>query len=279
MMRRGGGLARATSFASSTATNRPFWRSAIARSSRIGWPVESTATKASWNCLVSCSGAVVQAATRNIGSQGRSGDSPAKHLNQVFDFFRGARSETQPFAPDRLGQISYVDESGGGKATFIGKARSCGAGAGGVLSRILLPSENAASAKFVRRAPLGRNVGVETGPDAWRSRRRAWSSKRLSAPSCSSRPSLALDTAAFRTPMRLVVDLHRHRKGMPVLAAVGEREARGIGEAAGRAMHHLGHQRQGLRRCARRRPGSAAGRRSRPAPARPPPPARRAAGA
>ena len=31
---------------------------------------------------------------------------------------------------------------------------------------------------------------------------------------------------------------------MPVLAAMGEREARRIGEAIGRAVHHFGHHRQ-----------------------------------
>ena len=42
----------------------------------------------------------------------------------------------------------------------------------------------------------------------------------------------------------LVVDLQRHRERMAVLAAVREREARRVGEAAGRAVHDLGHQRE-----------------------------------
>ena len=47
---------------------------------------------------------------------------------------------------------------------------------------------------------------------------------------------------------RFVVRLQRHRERMPVLAAVREREARRIGEAARRAVHHLGDQRQRLQR-------------------------------
>ena len=43
---------------------------------------------------------------------------------------------------------------------------------------------------------------------------------------------------------RLVIDFDRHREWMPVLAAMGEREASGIGETVGRAVHDLGHHRQ-----------------------------------
>ena len=43
---------------------------------------------------------------------------------------------------------------------------------------------------------------------------------------------------------------------MPVLAAVGEREARRIGEAAGRAVDHLGDHARASAPCARRRPGT-----------------------
>jgi hypothetical protein len=44
----------------------------------------------------------------------------------------------------------------------------------------------------------------------------------------------------------LIIDLDRHRVGVPVLAAMGQREPRRIGEAIRRAMHHLGHHRQRL---------------------------------
>jgi hypothetical protein len=41
-----------------------------------------------------------------------------------------------------------------------------------------------------------------------------------------------------------IIDLDRHRIRMPILAAMREREARRIAEAAGRAMDHLGHHRE-----------------------------------
>jgi hypothetical protein len=49
-------------------------------------------------------------------------------------------------------------------------------------------------------------------------------------------------------PDRLVIDLQRHREGMPVLAAMREGEARWIGEAVWRTMNHLGDRRQGPHR-------------------------------
>jgi hypothetical protein len=45
---------------------------------------------------------------------------------------------------------------------------------------------------------------------------------------------------------RFIIDLDRHRKGMAVLAAMRERKPRRVLETVGRAMHHLGHHRQGL---------------------------------
>ena len=44
----------------------------------------------------------------------------------------------------------------------------------------------------------------------------------------------------------LVVHTERHRKRMPVLAAVGDGESRRIGEAVGRAVYHLGYHCQRL---------------------------------
>ena len=76
------------------------------------------------------------------------------------------------------------------------------------------------------------------------SSRRAWLSSRFRACISSSRPSLAFCTADFITPDRLVVDLERNREGMAVLAAMGQREARGIAEAVGRAVHDLGDHRE-----------------------------------
>lgn len=46
----------------------------------------------------------------------------------------------------------------------------------------------------------------------------------------------------------LVVDLCRHSEGLPVLAAMGEREARWITETAGRAMQYFRDHRQGPHR-------------------------------
>jgi hypothetical protein len=48
----------------------------------------------------------------------------------------------------------------------------------------------------------------------------------------------------FRHPYRLVVDRDRHRKGVPVLAAMGERKPRRVGKALGRAVDDLGDHRQ-----------------------------------
>jgi len=48
----------------------------------------------------------------------------------------------------------------------------------------------------------------------------------------------------FQDPDRLVIDPDRHRKGMAVLAAVGEREARRVGKPIGRAVDDLGDHRQ-----------------------------------
>lgn len=42
----------------------------------------------------------------------------------------------------------------------------------------------------------------------------------------------------------LIIDAERHRKGMPVLAAVSKGEARWIGEAVWRAVENLGDHRQ-----------------------------------
>ena len=61
------------------------------------------------------------------------------------------------------------------------------------------------------------------------------------AASSSSRPSFALPTADFSDADGLVIDRDRHRKGMPVLAAMGERKPRRVAEAAWRAVHHLRH--------------------------------------
>ena len=48
----------------------------------------------------------------------------------------------------------------------------------------------------------------------------------------------------------LIISLQGHRKGMAVLAAVGERKPRGIREACRRTVHNLGDHRGGLE-CAR----------------------------
>ena len=47
---------------------------------------------------------------------------------------------------------------------------------------------------------------------------------------------------------RLVVDAKRHGKRVPVLAAVSERESRGVVETRRRAVHDLGDQRERLKR-------------------------------
>jgi hypothetical protein len=57
-------------------------------------------------------------------------------------------------------------------------------------------------------------------------------------------PELGVLHRRFQHADGLVIDLERHRIGMPVLAAMREREARRIGEAVGRAVHHLGDHRQ-----------------------------------
>ena len=68
------------------------------------------------------------------------------------------------------------------------------------------------------------------------------------ASSFSSLPSLALPSADFSTPIVSSSTLSRHRIGVAVLAAMREREARRIGEAVRRAVHHLGDQRQRMHR-------------------------------
>ena len=82
------------------------------------------------------------------------------------------------------------------------------------------------------------------GPAARLSTRRASSSSRLIAASLSSCPSFAFFNRRLHDLDRLVIDLERHRERMPVLAAMGEREARRIGETTGRAVHHFGHHRE-----------------------------------
>ncbi len=59
---------------------------------------------------------------------------------------------------------------------------------------------------------------------------------------------LRLRHRRFQHADRLVVDAERHRKRVPVLAAMGKREAGWIGEAAGRAVDHLGDHCQRLHR-------------------------------
>ena len=128
-----------------------------------------------------------------------------------------------------------------------------------------------------RRFSSATNSGSD-GPAALRSSRRparragGW---RRAAPR---RRAWRWLTADLQHLDRLVVDLDRHGVGMPVLAAMGEREARGIGEAAGRAVHHLRHHRQRRARCGRRRRERAATRRNPAARAPPPRRARRADG-
>ena len=115
-----------------------------------------------------------------------------------------------------------------------------------------------------RSSPIS---SASDGPLAWRSRRRAcWSSRRM-ASSRSSWPSLALADCRLQHGDGLVVDLGRHRERMPVLAAMGEGEARRIGEPAGRAVDDFGHHAPASAPCARRRPAPAGGRRNRPGPA------------
>src|SRR5947209_7667996 len=48
----------------------------------------------------------------------------------------------------------------------------------------------------------------------------------------------------FEHTDRLVINLQRHRKRMAVLAAMRQRKTRWVGEAAGRAVHHLGDHRE-----------------------------------
>src|ERR1035441_624440 len=59
-------------------------------------------------------------------------------------------------------------------------------------------------------------------------------------------------SSCFETPPkdseRLVVDLERHRERVPVFAAVRERKTRRIGKPAGRSVHDLRDQGQGLQR-------------------------------
>ena len=70
----------------------------------------------------------------------------------------------------------------------------------------------------------------------------------------------------------LIIDADRHRKWMPVLAAVGKGKSRRIAETIGRAMQDLGDHRQGAHGPRRQPPEQAAVRRNRSGRARPPPP-------
>ena len=59
---------------------------------------------------------------------------------------------------------------------------------------------------------------------------------------------LGLGDRRFKDVDGAVIHFQGHREGMAVLAAMGEGETRGIGEAAGRAMNELGNKSQGAER-------------------------------
>src|SRR5215469_8620030 len=93
---------------------------------------------------------------------------------------------------------------------------------------VALPAQHTPSVKFDRRRALGRDEGFESGTcraaleparlivEALDGAQRLLAAK-LCAPNC-----------RLQHPNGVVIDLDRNRVGMPVLAAVGEREARGI---------------------------------------------------
>ena len=63
--------------------------------------------------------------------------------------------------------------------------------------------------------------------------------KLLQRRQCVVLPKLGLLHRRFQDANGLIVDLQRHWKRMPILAAVRQRKPRRIAEAARRAMHHL----------------------------------------
>ena len=112
-------------------------------------------------------------------------------------------------------------------------------------------------------ALLGDQRRRPTGRSAWRSSRRAWSSRRCSAPSSSSRPSFALLHRGLQharsSRRRPSVGTGNGCRSLPPWAS--EKRA-GSAEAAGRAVHHLGHHAPAPAPCARRRRAPAAARRN-----------------
>ncbi len=58
----------------------------------------------------------------------------------------------------------------------------------------------------------------------------------------------------FQDRNGLIVNRERYRKRMAILAAVGEREARGVAESVRGAVQYFGHERHGGD-CARTDPG------------------------
>ena len=131
-----------------------------------------------------------------------------------------------------------------------------------------LPAEDAAAAVRMRAPRSSAIKSATSGPVARLRpagpRRRAARARRACR---SGRASPSRPPTSRRDG--LVIDLERHREGMPVLAAMREREARRIGEAVGRAVHHLGDHRQRAHRARADSRASAAIRRSRPARDRP----------
>ena len=122
-----------------------------------------------------------------------------------------------------------------------------------------------ATAQRRLRRPLRGDAAIEVRRPSSRRARRSGAPARRAAAIAASRspsPSLARSTRALEHADRLVVDLQRDRERMAVLPAVREREARRIGEAAGRAVDDLGDQRQREQRARADARGPASARRS-----------------
>ncbi len=151
---------------------------------------------------------------------------------------RSARRRLDPVHAEYRARLS----PGGGRRGYCGRA-GCGRDlASGRLRRLL--AEDAAAAELMRVAKfLGDMLGER------RSARPAFQPACLlieppdrAEPFVIAEPGLSDRGLQHRN--RLVIDLERDGVGVAVLAAMGEREARRIGKAAGRAMDDLGNHRQ-----------------------------------
>ena len=143
----------------------------------------------------------------------------------------------------------------------------------------LLPTEHAAAAVFVRAPPFVRDELRQRRPGGV-----PFEPPRLLVEPPDRVEPLVVAELGLASPRSSAPRSSRRRpwsarERMAVLAAMGEREARRVGEAAGRAVDDLRHHARASAPCGRRRRAPAAVRRNRAGRCRPPPRGRRAGGA